>query len=217
MPGRDSEQTAIFHWDTSRFLHSGPSLNKPLRSAKQGGLIHRVSFFHGVWGASHGEKQQQLFAKCLLLPEPHGRHSTFNLSLIIKRPPRKLPASLFTLGTWVSEGLITLPRITQLRRVGLLSFFFFCFFYWNIIHMPLNSSLKCTVQWVLYSHGGVIFPLSNFIIPPKKPIPWHHSHSHPHLWQSLVYFLSPWICPFGHFLQMEYYTKWPFVSGFTFP
>lgn len=123
--GGDSEQTAIFHWDTSRFLHSGPSLNKPLRSAKQGGLIHRVSFFHGVWGASHGEKQQQLFAKCLLLPEPHGRHSTFNLSLIIKRPPRKLPASLFTLGTWVSERLITLPTITQLRRGSpiFLSFF----------------------------------------------------------------------------------------------
>ena len=86
--GGDSEQTAIFHWDTSCFLHSEPSLNKPLRRAKQGGLIHWVSFFHGVWGVNHGEKQQQLFAKCLLLPEPHGRHLTFNLSLIIKRPPR---------------------------------------------------------------------------------------------------------------------------------
>ena len=78
--GGDSEQTAIFHWDTSCFLHSEPSLNKPLRRAKQGGLSHWVSFFHGVWGVNHGEKQQQLFAKCLLLPEPHGRHLTFNLT-----------------------------------------------------------------------------------------------------------------------------------------
>ena len=51
--------------------------------------------------------------------------------------------------------------------------------------MPLNSPLKCTVQWVLVcSHGGVTFPLSNFIIPPKKPIPpgiTPHSHTPPPL------------------------------------
>ena len=56
-----------------------------------------------------------------------GAHLTFNLSLIIKRPPGKVPASFFTLGMWVSEKLSTLPRITQLRRGSPIFLSFVCF------------------------------------------------------------------------------------------
>ena len=168
--GGDTEWTATFHLEISRFPHSGPSPHKPWQGDPRGLLSQPASSVVLGWWWGEGGTPAIIYTKCLLCVGSEEGTSGLLFHLAPDDPEAQLLASPFRLGLWVLETSSTSPKITQLLHVSPAFLFIFfaemCLAYHKVHPCEVHNS----VGFRAFSQSVQI---AHYLIPPPTPLSSH--------------------------------------------